>query len=71
MTITRTGSNQKYASNWDSVFGGKSKSSKGGTGGVAAGNKTQKEAKVKKGPTKKAKPAAKPPGKNKPSARKN
>ncbi len=26
MTITRVGTNQKYSSNWDSLFGGKKKS---------------------------------------------
>lgn len=29
MTITRVGTNEKYASNWDVVFGGKKKTSSG------------------------------------------
>lgn len=29
MTITRVGTNEKYASNWDVVFGGKKKASSG------------------------------------------
>ena len=44
VTITRVGTNEKYASNWDSIFGG-------GAGKTAAGKssaKTGKAAKVVK-----------------------
>lgn len=46
MTITRTGSNEKYASNWESIFG-KTKASKA-TVSPAAKKKTTQKKKAKK-----------------------
>jgi hypothetical protein len=60
VTITRVGTNEKYASNWDTVFGGKKKSVSSPKASDKATPKAAKKA-VKKqaavAPKKKAAPA--------------
>jgi hypothetical protein len=49
VTITRTGANQAYATNWSKAFGGKSRKSAAAAAGVA------KPSKKKSAPKKRAK----------------
>lgn len=48
MTITRVGSNEKYASGWDLAFGGKKKTAKKTTKKAAGKKNTKKAASAKK-----------------------
>jgi hypothetical protein len=53
MTVTHVGSTRKYSSNWDSIFGGSKRRTKGAATGAATKSAPKKKSAKKKGVAKK------------------